>query len=52
MGNYLEMIRDALIRGRMPRPFLYLGTVLVSLVVFRSGYRFFMRYKSIFVDVI
>ena len=52
MGNYVEMIRDALIRGRMPSPFLYLGTVLVSLVVFRSGYRFFMRYKSIFVDVI
>ncbi len=52
MGNYVEMIRDALIRGHMPGVFLYLGTVLVSLVVFRFGYRFFMRYKSIFVDVI
>jgi lipopolysaccharide transport system permease protein len=52
MGNYVEMIRDALIRGRMPSPLLYLGTVIVSLVVFRFGYRFFMRYKSIFVDVI
>ena len=52
MGNYVEMIRDALIRGRAPSPLLYLGTVFVSLVVFRFGYRFFMRYKSIFVDVI
>ena len=52
MGNYVEMIRDALIHGRLPSPFLYFGTTLVSLVVFRFGYRFFMRYKSIFVDVI
>ena len=52
MGNYVEMIRDALIRGRLPSPLLYLGTVFVSLAIFRFGYRFFMRYKSIFVDVI
>ena len=26
--------------------------LLVSLLVFRAGYNFFMRYKSIFVDVI
>ena len=52
MGNYVEMIRDALISGKLPDPVLYFGTTLVSLVVFRFGYRFFMRYKSIFVDVI
>ena len=52
MGNYVEMIRDALINGKLPDPLLYVGTTLVSLVVFRFGYRFFMRYKSIFVDVI
>ena len=52
IANYIEMTRDLLLFGRLPDPYLYAGTVLVSLVVFRFGYRFFMRYKSIFVDVI
>ena len=52
IGNYVEMIRDLLIHGRLPSPLLYLGSVFVSLVVFRFGYRFFQRYKAIFVDVI
>ena len=52
IGDYVEMIRDVLIHGRLPNPYLYVGSLLVSLLVFRSGYRFFMRYKSIFVDVI
>lgn len=52
IGNYVEMIRDVLIFGRLPNLLLYAGTTLVSVVIFRFGYRFFMRYKSIFVDVI
>lgn len=52
IGNYVEMIRDLLLYGRLPNLLLYAGTVIVSLVIFRFGYRFFMRYKSIFVDVI
>ena len=52
IGNYVEMVRDVLIHGNVPKPLLYIGTVAVSLVVFRFGYNFFMRYKSIFVDVI
>ncbi len=52
IGDYVEMIRDLLIAGRLPSPLLYGGTLLVSLFVFRFGYRFFMSYKSIFVDVI
>jgi lipopolysaccharide transport system permease protein len=52
IGNYVEMVRDILIHGRLPNPFVYLGSVLVSLIVFRFGYRFFQRYKAIFVDVI
>ena len=52
IGNYVEMVRDVLIHGRVPNPFVYVGSVLVSLVVFRFGYRFFQRYKAIFVDVI
>jgi lipopolysaccharide transport system permease protein len=46
------MIRDILLHGVLPDLSLYAGTVLVSLLVFCFGYRFFMRYKSIFVDVI
>jgi lipopolysaccharide transport system permease protein len=52
IGNYVEMVRDLVLRGDMFNPFLYLGTVAASLLVFVFGYRFFMRYKAIFVDVI
>ena len=52
IGNYVEMIRDLLLLGRPPDLLLYAGTVIVSLLIFRFGYRFFMRYRSIFVDVI
>ena len=52
IGDYVEMIRDVLIHGVAPNWLLYVGSLAVSLVVFRFGYRFFMRYKSVFVDVI
>ena len=52
IGDYVEMIRDVLIGGVAPNGLLYVGSLAVSLVVFRFGYRFFMRYKSVFVDVI
>ncbi len=52
VGNYVDMVRDILINDKFPNVLLYLGTVLASLIIFRFGYVFFMRYKSIFVDVI
>lgn len=52
IGDYVEMIRDVMINGKPPNPLLYVGTLLVSLFVFSFGYRFFMRYKAVFVDVI
>ena len=52
IGNYVEMLRDVLLLNRLPDPILYLATVAVSLLAFRYGYRFFMRYKAVFVDVI
>jgi lipopolysaccharide transport system permease protein len=52
VGNYVEMLRDVLLLNRLPDPILYLTTVAVSLLAFRFGYRFFMRYKAVFVDVI
>jgi lipopolysaccharide transport system permease protein len=52
IGNYVEMIRDLLLFDRFPGLLLYCGTVLASLLVFFSSYRFFMQYKAVFVDVI
>ena len=52
VGNYVEMIRNLLLAGQLPSPLLYIGTSLASFVIFRFGYSFFMRYKSVFVDVI
>lgn len=52
IADYIDMMRDLLLYGRLPNLYLYLGTVLASLVVFSFGYRFFMRYKAVFVDVI
>ena len=52
VGNYVDMVRDILINDKFPNVLLYLGTVIASLIIFRFGYVFFMRYKSIFVDVI
>lgn len=52
IGNYVEMIRDLLLFGRLPSLLLYSGTVAASLFIFLFAYRFFMQYKAVFVDVI
>lgn len=52
IGDYIQMVRDLLLFGHMPDLYLYLGTVFVSLFIFAFSYRFFMRYKAVFVDVI
>jgi lipopolysaccharide transport system permease protein len=52
IGDYVEMVRDIVLYDLAPSPLLYIGTVLASLLIFRSSYRFFMRYKNVFVDVI
>jgi lipopolysaccharide transport system permease protein len=52
VGNYVEMIRDLTLLGRLPGLFLYCGTVLGSIFVFFFSYRFFMQYKAVFTDVI
>ncbi len=52
IGNYVEMMRDLLLFNRLPDAALYVGTVVGSLIVFYFGYRFFMQYKAVFVDVI
>ena len=52
VGDFIEMLRDIAIDGRLPNPFGYVALVIVSYLVFLGGYRFFMRYKSVIVDVI
>ncbi len=52
VGDYVEMVRDVVLLNVLPNPILYFGSLLASLLIFRSSYRFFMQYKSVFVDVI
>ncbi len=40
VGDYVELMRDIVLLDRIPNPWLYLGTVIVSLLIFRSAYRF------------
>jgi lipopolysaccharide transport system permease protein len=52
VGDYIEMLRAIALDGHLPNIFGYLVVVIVSYAVFIGGYQFFMRYKSVIVDVI
>lgn len=52
VGDYVEMFRDIALVGRLPNLFAYGIVVALSFSVFIGGYKFFMRYKSVIVDVI
>lgn len=52
VGDYIEMLRDLALDGHIPNIFGYVALVVVSYAVFLGGYQFFMRYKSVIVDVI
>jgi lipopolysaccharide transport system permease protein len=52
VGDYVEMFRDVALVGRLPNLLAYVIVVAASYLVFIGGYRFFMRYKSVIVDVI
>ncbi len=52
VGDYIEMFRDLAFDGQIPNVLGYLLVVAVSYAVFLGGYQFFMRYKSVIVDVI
>ena len=52
LGDYIDIVRDIVLYGQIPS-FLLCGICfLVSYAVFLLGYNFFIKYKSIFVDVI
>jgi len=52
LGDYIEMFREIVLYGRIPSLSLYAACFAVSYAVFLLGYQFFIRYKSILVDVI
>lgn len=52
VGDYIEMWRAVALDGHLPNLFGYFAVVIVSYAVFFFGYQFFMRYKSVIVDVI
>ncbi|MGA9823535.1 MAG: ABC transporter permease [Methylocystis sp.] len=52
VGDYIEMLRGVALDGVLPNPFGYVLLVAASYAVFLFGYQFFMRYKSVIVDVI
>jgi len=52
MTPYLEMARQTLLLGQAPDPLAYLIAWVLSLFIFYAGYIFFMRYRSVVVDVI
>jgi lipopolysaccharide transport system permease protein len=52
ISSYIEVARDLLLFGRLPNPLTYLIACTLAVVVFYGGYRFFMRYRSMVVDVL
>jgi len=49
---YVEMAREIFLLGSMPNPWAYLIAWVVAVAVFYSGYSFFVRYRSIVIDVL
>jgi len=52
IGDYVDMFRDLVIVGSIPSLTLYGACCAFSVATFALGYVFFIRYKSIIVDVI
>ena len=49
---FIEVARDILLLGWLPDPFAYVVGWFYALIVFYGGYAFFMRYRSVVVDVL
>jgi lipopolysaccharide transport system permease protein len=52
LAPYVEMTREILLLGRLPDLMTFLIAWGVAVVVFYGGYSFFMRFRSVAVDVI
>jgi lipopolysaccharide transport system permease protein len=52
LTSFIEIARDALLIGNLPDPAVYLFGCVVALLSFYGGYSFFMRFRSVVVDVL
>jgi lipopolysaccharide transport system permease protein len=49
---YVEVMRDIVLAGNLPNPFVILWMLATSVFTFYFGYWFFDRYRNVIVDVI
>jgi lipopolysaccharide transport system permease protein len=49
---YVEVMRDIVLAGHLPNPFVILWMLATSIFTFYFGYWFFDRYRNVIVDVI
>ena len=52
LTGYAEVMRDIVLVGQVPNPYVYGWTLITSIVTFYFGYWFFDRYRNVIVDVI
>jgi len=52
LTGYVEVMRDIVLRGRLPSMYVYGWTLITSVGSFYFGYWFFDRYRNVIVDVI
>lgn len=52
LAPYIEMTREIMLIGQLPDPLTFFIAWAVAVVVFYGGYSFFMRFRSVAVDVI
>lgn len=52
LTGYVEVMRDIVLLGELPRLAVYLWTLFTSIFAFYFGYWFFDRYRNVIVDVI
>ncbi len=52
LTGYVEVMRDIVLLGQVPNPYVYGWTLITSIVTFYFGYWFFDRYRNVIVDVI
>jgi lipopolysaccharide transport system permease protein len=52
LTSYVEVMRDIVLAGKLPNPFVVLWMLATSVITFYFGYWFFDRYRNVIVDVI
>jgi len=52
LTGYVDVMRDILLVGKLPNPYVYAWTLFTSVFTFYFGYWFFDRYRNVIVDVI